>query len=153
MQNTSLAKKLIVCYVMYSLVALGLFLFLQPKTEERGEEYVEHHPPTMNADGELLAEAARSPHWPAVRTAFLRQHPRCEACGTRHDLNVHHVQPFHLHPDKELDPDNLITLCRPCHLKYGHACDDQGRVNWSCENPNVRADVKRARKRHNLPTK
>ena len=136
-------EKLIVGYCVCSIIAVGLLLFFFRPAEEA---YIEHHPPAVNADGELLAEAARSPKWPTVRTAFLRQHPRCEACGTRHDLNVHHVQPFHLYPDKELDPDNLITLCRPCHLKYGHACDDQGHVNWSCENPHVREDVHQARK-------
>ncbi len=36
------------------------------------------------------------------------------------DLNVHHCRPFHLHPDLELNPANLITLCRNHHLWWGH---------------------------------
>lgn len=28
---------------------------------------------------------------------------------------------MHVNPDKELDPDNLITLCdNPCHFVFGH---------------------------------
>lgn len=42
-------------------------------------------------------------------------------------VEVHHKKPFHLHPEYELDPDNLITLCEgkefsslACHLVFGH---------------------------------
>lgn len=63
-------------------------------------------------------------------------------CGYRgRGLQVHHIKPFHLHPDLELDPDNLITLCeikgRDHHLLIGHLDD------WEAYNPNVRHDVKR----------
>ena len=53
---------------------------------------------------------ARSPHWPRVRLRWLVDHPTCEACGRKQMLNVHHVAPFHLHPEKELDPANLVTV-------------------------------------------
>ena len=39
---------------------------------------------------------------------------------------MHHIKPFHLYPQLELDPNNLITLCRSkywrfdCHLAVGH---------------------------------
>ena len=32
------------------------------------------------------------------------------------DLHVHHVKPFAAHPEIRLDPANLVTLCRPCHI-------------------------------------
>jgi len=41
-------------------------------------------------------------------------------------VEVHHILPFHIHPEKELDPSNLITLCEKkdngvnCHLLFGH---------------------------------
>lgn len=83
---------------------------------------------------------ARSSHWPTVRAHHLEAHPVCEACGSKEDLQVHHVEPFHLHPEKELDPTNLITLCGPgghsCHLRIGHS------FNYSAYNPNVRDDAK-----------
>lgn len=69
------------------------------------------------------AHEPRSPEWPKVRAKHLRLHPTCRACGGTHKLQVHHRLPFHRHPELELDPTNLVTLCgepRPCHLWLGH---------------------------------
>lgn len=109
----------------------------------------------------VVAAHARSSKWPAVRDAYLVLHPACEACGSRDDLDVHHVKPFHIDPTRELDPTNLITLCssdrtpdngaesRNCHLHIGHKCAD-GRGRWTCENPDVRKDAADARRKiHN----
>ena len=38
--------------------------------------------------------AKRSPKWKSLRARHIKAHPRCEACGTREDLDVHHVRPF-----------------------------------------------------------
>lgn len=68
----------------------------------------------------------RSTHWPKVRALHLKKNPTCIFCGGSHKLEVHHILPFHLHPDRELDPDNLATLCEQdkggvnCHLLAGH---------------------------------
>lgn len=85
---------------------------------------------------------ARSPEWPALERAHLQQEPACRACGYRGPgIQVHHIKPFHLYPQLELDPNNLITLCevrgRDHHLLLGHLDD------WESYNPNVREDVKR----------
>ena len=46
-------------------------------------------------------------------------------CGRRF-LIAHHIVPFHLAPDLELDPTNLLALCEAkryginCHLLVGH---------------------------------
>lgn len=62
-------------------------------------------------------------------------------CGGEEKLEVHHIRPFHLHPDLELDPDNLITLCEAghdgsnCHLLFGHL------GNFKSFNVDVRADA------------
>lgn len=60
-----------------------------------------------------------------MRARFLADHPSCAVCGGTRKVEVHHRIPFHLRPDLELDPDNLITLCEGCpsanhHLLYGH---------------------------------
>lgn len=87
----------------------------------------------------------RSHHWPTFRAHWLRDHGECAACGTKEHLQVHHVFPFHLHPDLELDPGNVITLCegpsRICHFALGHLYD------WHRFNPHVREDVRRFRSR------
>ncbi len=67
--------------------------------------------------------------WPELRTRFLNHNSRCVCCGSRTALNVHHIKPFHLFPELELVPDNLITLCEGgpinCHFIIGH-----GGKNW-----------------------
>lgn len=68
----------------------------------------------------------RSPEWPKVRKAHLETHPACTACGKTKRVQVHHVDPYHLNPAKELDPTNLLSLCmgvKECHLRIGHGDD------------------------------
>lgn len=68
--------------------------------------------------------AFRSWKWSDVRKAHLKIQPHCQACGRKDDLEVHHIEPVHLNPDRELDPTNLITLCaKTCHLTFGHLMD------------------------------
>ena len=84
-------------------------------------------------------EAPRSPKWPGVRRAWLKDHPTCAACGSTTCIEVHHKQPFHLFPALELDPTNFITLCEEPgvedHLHVGH------HGNWKNFNPTVVADA------------
>ena len=83
----------------------------------------------------------RSPLWRKTRRDHLKREPVCRACGTDLNLEVHHIKPFHLRPELELDERNLITLCersgRDCHYVFGHFHD------WRKFNPNVRNDVVR----------
>lgn len=86
-----------------------------------------------------VAGRRRSSRWPATRKKHLLSYPFCAACGTKKYLEVHHVRPFHLFPELELDPANLMTLCEStshnCHLMFGHLLD------WSCWSPSVREDA------------
>lgn len=97
----------------------------------------------------MTFEGPRASEWVYVRNEFVRRHPRCEACGSGYQLNVHHIKPFHLHPELELDKGNLITLCREHHFRIGHDPDGKGpaKPNWSLSNPNVRQDAKNWSKR------
>lgn len=82
--------------------------------------------------------AKRSPHWRTIRNAHLVLEPVCRACGGTKKLQVHHMRPFHLHPELELQQENLITLCEKpghdCHFVFGHF------HNWSLWNPTVSSD-------------
>lgn len=83
----------------------------------------------------------RSSKWPAVRADHLRREPTCVACGSNEYLNVHHVKPFSLFPELELQntDDQLVTLCerptRNCHLIWGHG------GNFKLWNPTARRDA------------
>lgn len=79
----------------------------------------------------------RSGSWPRVERAHLTEHPLCAACAGRERIQVHHKLPFHAHPELELDPANLISLCmspKECHLRIGHG------GSFKTYNPNVVKD-------------
>ena len=68
----------------------------------------------------------RSSKWTSTRKHHLEKNGECALCGGKKKLNVHHIKPFHVHPELELEPSNLITLCEDkgdgvyCHLFFGH---------------------------------
>ena len=46
-----------------------------------------------------------------------RKGGRCEWCGTKEWLEIHHVLPYDHFPQLEEHPDNLMLLCSRCHKK------------------------------------
>jgi len=76
--------------------------------------------------GKCEIKDKRSSKWPTVRKNFLIQNSKCAVCNGKDKLEVHHISPFHISPELELDPSNLITLCESrkkgltCHLLIGH---------------------------------
>ncbi len=92
----------------------------------------------------------RSGKWLAFeRNLIAARGGVCEACGGCDDLQGHHYEDFHAHPEKELDPDNVGILCGPkgrnCHLRIGHSFD------YRAINPHAREDA--ARQRHRIKTR
>jgi 5-methylcytosine-specific restriction enzyme A len=96
----------------------------------------------MRNDPNKIQGKKRSNKWPSVRRAYLKKHPKCFVCLGIKKIEVHHKKPFHLHPELELDPTNLITLCENekngvnCHLLFGHL------GNFKSLNENVEDDTK-----------
>lgn len=90
-------------------------------------------------------EKPRSGKWPKVEKAFIAEHPECAVCGHKgtkdNPLNVHHRLPFHKFPQLELDPENLIVLCRVHHEWWGHLGE------WKSWNVDVAKDAKIWRKK------
>jgi len=76
------------------------------------------------------SSAPRSPHWETVRRKFING-KKCAGCESSSTLEAHHIVPFDVNPDLELEPNNLICLCRECHFQLGHL------RNWSAYNPSV----------------
>lgn len=90
----------------------------------------------------------RSSKWSWTRKQHLLKEPRCQWCGGKLDLEVHHIEPFHIKPERELDDNNLLTLCehgkKDCHLKHGHY------GYWKTFNPTIKAECE-ARKNKDYP--
>ncbi len=65
--------------------------------------------------------------WKLLRNSYIRLHPLCERCLesgiTTAAEEVHHKIPFMTGMTEEqrigllLDPNNLMSVCRDCHLK------------------------------------
>jgi hypothetical protein len=90
---------------------------------------------------DVCTGSKRSPKWKGVEKAFLSLHGFCAVCGETDKklLAVHHIFPFHIYPQLELDMSNLITLCiaknKWHHLHVGHL------GNFKYWNPNVGYDA------------
>jgi len=97
-------------------------------------------------NGRVPLGGKRSPRWRDIQRNHIILNPECNACGTRIKLQVHHIKPFHTHPELELEPSNLWTLCnrrwRRCHFIFGHF------YNWRRINPNVVRDTNNWNKKH-----
>lgn len=90
-------------------------------------------------EGKAPPDARRSAKWRKVRDDFLKD-KCCAVCGGKKNLIAHHMIPFHIAPDLELDESNLLALCEAtyswnCHLLFGHL------GNWQRTNMNVLADA------------
>lgn len=73
------------------------------------------------------ANTPRNPKFTHAAQTWLNDQT-CAACGRPDHLEAHHVLPFHLYPQFEMDPRNWIALGRHpdhlnCHLIIGHLGD------------------------------
>jgi hypothetical protein len=67
---------------------------------------------------------SRSSGWAKLRSQHISKNPFCAACGRSDRFGVHRIESVHLNPNRELDPENLITLCSsPCYIVFGHFMD------------------------------
>lgn len=64
--------------------------------------------------------SARYREW---RTSvFERDGFKCVKCGTRKDIQAHHINTWKLHKEQRYDIENGVTLCRKCHLDVHGGC-------------------------------
>lgn len=81
----------------------------------------------------ILELRQRASQWRTIRDAHMQKEPVCVACGRSANLEVHHVIPVSFDETKQLEPNNLITLCAsPCHIVFGHF------MSYHCYNKDVR---------------
>ena len=77
--------------------------------------------------------------WEEWRKQYIKKHKNemyCHVCGEKHKLELHHICPRHICPDKIFDENNIIVLCHSCHFRIGHL------NNWDIWNPHVAEDSK-----------
>lgn len=104
------------------------------------------HPAPLTAPRFLDHTAARSSQWAKVRAEHLEREPACAVCGSTVDAQVHHVLSFRFHPERELDPANLLTLCGPKHQNH-HLIVGHGGL-YAGENPHCREDAALLKQRY-----
>lgn len=81
----------------------------------------------------LTAYLGREYQWEKVAHAHLKIEGSCQCCTVVRELEVHHVIPWHVDESLRFLESNLITLCRPCHYRFGHW------MKWTSYNPEIRA--------------
>ena len=64
--------------------------------------------------------------WRIARARCIRRDKVCQICGTRQNRQVHHIDDASYHPNKRYDPDNLVCMCRGCHLHAFHILYKKG---------------------------
>lgn len=91
-----------------------------PARSEISRESVRTHVRALNERrfGTNLGKSDRIYNWEYRefrRKVMERDRFRCKSCISNEELIVHHILPVRDFPEKILDPDNGITLCRRCH--------------------------------------
>ena len=96
---------------------------------------------TEDVESLKLGGKVRSSKWNKLRDDFLKGKV-CIVCGRKDNLIAHHVKPFNLFPELELEISNLLPICeRPtvlnCHLIFAHLGDFRNHFN-----PDIIKDAK-----------
>lgn len=66
-------------------------------------------------------------------SVFIRDGFQCKKCGTKKDLQAHHIKPWKSNKDLRYSISNGVTLCRKCHLEAHGGC-------WHGRKANVHAE-------------
>lgn len=80
---------------------------------------------------DIVKASTRGSLWRKVRNDHLDREKWCQICGRHKELEVHHKIPWKDSKHLRHDPNNLVTLCRPCHFRFGHLS------NWKDSNRNI----------------
>jgi hypothetical protein len=91
----------------------------------------------MQAERTAAADARQTTEYRHAMAAYRAAHPACEWCLRPGGIEVHHVLPVHVDPDRAADTNNMVALCERCHLVVGHAGNFA-----SCWVPNLKEVVK-----------
>lgn len=74
-----------------------------------------------NGIGENAAARANTDYKKWREDVLERDSYRCQICGSRNDLEAHHIKPFAQYPDLRTNLNNGMTLCKSCHRELHRA--------------------------------
>lgn len=57
-----------------------------------------------------------------LQERLISQSGKCIACGTKNDLEPHHIVPCNVYDKLFLDENNIAIFCRSCHNRYHATC-------------------------------
>lgn len=95
----------------------------------------------------LVTGERRNPNWTRLSQLWAKDHPCVFTGQTASEVRlvVHHIVPFHVRPDLEMDERNWLSVVEPWHLYACHAGNYQ---NWVEEAPlrEMAAQILKSRK-------
>lgn len=62
-----------------------------------------------------------------AKRVYDRDGNRCQNCGSKENLNAHHINRWKDFPDLRFEINNGITYCRSCH----HKIEKTGKIAWN----------------------
>lgn len=84
----------------------------QTIADKRNAERKAKYNPFANA---TRYEQYKSPEWRRLSANVIKEVGCCERCGSKNNLQVHHLVAVRYAPERFLDRNNLMVLCRTCH--------------------------------------
>lgn len=106
---------------------------LKRKTGLKRKPPRSHHFPEPKSEEEVLDDLCR-------QIVMIRDGFSCRWCGTgmrgtkRVVLQVHHIRTKGAHPALRWEIDNLLLLCKGCHMFKAHGRDSEAAAEWYREN-------------------
>lgn len=98
---------------------VGKFKRFYDKWSDAEEKYRKMYPP-KNTYNPRYAREKNAGYVKFKEKVLARDDYICVCCGHDDNLVVHHLDGAANNPDKAVDVDNGVTLCKYCHQKYHH---------------------------------
>jgi len=95
------------------IIVVLIFSFLTDRNDYTTQKDLKHVPYDMYKP---YKEYLKSDRWKKLRKIVLnRDNNKCIVCGTRYNLQVHHLHYKGIYENMDFKTDQLVTLCKKCH--------------------------------------
>lgn len=114
----------------YAAALTACFITVAVRTEPK-PDVVDNYDFAGYTETGAVFYAQHNYEWRKTRNHFFARNPLCAMCSADKDIQVHHILPWHLYPELRYTTTNLVSLCQPCHFRFGHGRD------WKAYNPDI----------------